>query len=218
MTRKILLMLLLIAPPIATAIVTRLQSQPRRFAEVVPGAIYRGGRPTPEQIRDLGRDRHIRTILSLLEDKSTPEDRDRRRAARASNIRLMCIPMPGNGTAEFALLDMAADAIANPSNQPVFYHCAAGKQRSNAVLAAYRLRHCGWTLEQVIDELVEKYDLEKDGEEKPLMDYLARYASWLAVQQDRPSSGNASAKARNRAQQSSANLGRSPPASANTPQ
>lgn len=217
MTRKTLLILLLIAPPIATAVVTRLQSQPRRFAEVVPGAIYRGGRPTPEQIRDLRKDRNIRTILSLLEDKSTPEDRDRRRAAREANVRLMCIPMPGNGTAEFALLDMAADAISDPSNQPVFYHCAAGKQRSNAVLAAYRLRHCGWTLDQVIDELVEKYDFEKDGDEKPLADHLARYANWLAVQRNRPANVDPSGTRRTNGQ-SSANLGRSPPSSANAPQ
>ncbi|MBK8269251.1 MAG: dual specificity protein phosphatase family protein [Planctomycetes bacterium] len=179
MLRKALLVILLLTPPLATAVVMKLNAYPRRFAAVEPYSIYRGGRPTPGQIERLHSEFNIKTIVSLLEDKKTPADAARVRTANQSGIKITRIPMPGDGTADFALLDMAADAIARPENQPLFFHCAAGKQRSNAVTAAYRMKHCGWTLEQALSELQEKHGLEREDKERRLVEHLKRYANWL---------------------------------------
>jgi protein-tyrosine phosphatase len=56
----------------------------------------------------------------------------------------------------------------------VYVHCAAGKQRSNAAVAAYRMRHCGWTLEQTLAELEEKYGLDRTAE-AALVEHLEKY-------------------------------------------
>ncbi|HWL94993.1 MAG TPA: hypothetical protein VNT79_15850 [Phycisphaerae bacterium] len=185
MFQRGLLVLLLMAPPAVTAIVTRLNELPRRFAEVVPATIYRGGRPTAVQIETLRKEKNVRTLVNLTEPKETTDERESARAAGELNMRVLRFPMPGNGTGEFAVLDTAADAINDPSNQPLYFHCAAGKQRSNAALAAYRMKHCGWTLAQALAELEDKYELEREGEERVLVEHLTSYARWLEAQSGR---------------------------------
>ncbi len=185
MIRKTLLVILLVSPSMATAIVTKLNAQPRRFAEVVPGKIYRGGRPTADQITSLHREKNIRAIVSLLEEKSTPEEKARMKAARECRIQVLRFPMRGDGTSEFDVLDRAADAINDENYQPLFFHCAAGKQRSNAVQAAWRMKHCGWTLVDALRELEEKHGLEPDGDESKLVDHITAYAAWLEASNGR---------------------------------
>ena len=79
-------------------------------------------------------------------------------------IHLLRFPMPGDGRGEFAALEQAAMAIADKGNRPVFFHCAAGKQRSNAAWAAYRLKFWGWSVEQALAELERDYDLDRGAE------------------------------------------------------
>jgi protein-tyrosine phosphatase len=99
--------------------------------------------------------------------------------------------MPGDGCAELGDLDRAADALdaalARPDRSPVFFHCDAGKQRTNAVLAAYRMRIKGWSLEQALDELENCYDFDRQNENE-LADHLAAYADWLFASGWRPAS------------------------------
>ena len=38
----------------------------------------------------------------------------------------------------------AADLLADPRRQPVFFHCVAGHHRTSLVHAAYLIRHRGW--------------------------------------------------------------------------
>lgn len=188
MIRKALLVILLVAPPMVTAVVTRMTAYPKRFAEVEPGAIYRGAKPTPDQIQRLREEKHVRTVLSLLDEKGTPADQARAKAVHDAGMRLRNIAMPGDGLADFGALDRAADMMNQPGDRPIFFHCAAGKQRSNAVLAAYRLRHCGWTIDMALTELEEKYDLEREGKEQELVEHLTKYAKWLQADSSRQAS------------------------------
>ncbi len=180
MQRTLLIILLLLAPPAATIALSHLIDQaryPRRFAEVVPGRIYRGGFPAVDEIRHLRQDKQIRTIVSL----TGPTDRENEQAmlneARRLGMKLYRFPMPGDGRGDYEMMDRAADAVAQEGNWPVFFHCAAGKQRSNAVLAAYRLRYCGWTIDKVRKELVEEHGLDmSDPKESQLCAHLQGYA------------------------------------------
>lgn len=148
---------------------------PRRFAEVEPGRLYRGGIvDSPAALRRI-RDRdHIRTVVDLTNDASKKHGFNEAQAATQLGLQYRSYPMPGNGTGDFDALDAAADAIADERNQPVFFHCSAGKQRGNAALAAYRMRHCGWTIDQALSELDEKYELDRRQEAK-LIEHLRRY-------------------------------------------
>lgn len=178
--RTILLGILLLAPPVATAVGSKLQQYPRRFAEVIPGGLYRGGFPTARHVRNLYRDKRIKTIVSLTSDRDELKDKAEKRAAREASIKFRRFPMPGNGCGEFGLLDRAADALADKRNWPIFFHCAAGKQRSNATLGAYRMRICRWPLERALKELEDDYDLDREAD-KVLVDHLCAYAHWLTA-------------------------------------
>lgn len=180
--RSILLAFLLLIPPAAAVVVDRLNDYPRRFEEVIPERLYRGGFPTAKNIRVLKAEQAVQTIISLTGEKNEPKYLDEKRTAEALGIRLLRFPMPGNGCAEFGDLDRAADALADalasPAKRPVFYHCDAGKQRSNALLAAYRMRDCRWSFDRALEELVQDYDLDLV-KEKNLVDHLRAYAKWL---------------------------------------
>jgi protein tyrosine/serine phosphatase len=191
MRRKTLLLPALLILPVSTAVVTKLDLvdatanallYPRRFAEVELGALYRGGYPSARHVRNLAADKGIRTIVSLTGKVDDEDEKAMLAAARDLRLRTLRFPMPGNGCVEdLGVLDEAADAIHNAANRPVFFHCAAGKQRSNAVLAAYRMRHCGWTLAETFAELETQYDLEADGKEKVLVEHLQNYAKHLGL-------------------------------------
>lgn len=101
--------------------------------------------------------------------------------ANALGIHAVRIPMPGNGCGDFAALDRAADVLNNADNYPIFFHCQAGKQRSNAALAAYRMRHGGWSLDQALKELEDRHGLDRHGKESVLVDHLADYEKHLAT-------------------------------------
>lgn len=175
--RALLLILVLLVPPGTVAVISGLTRYPRRFAELDSGRLYRGSYPSGEQIRNLVDDFHIAKIVNLTSKSDDEREREELAAVEELGLRYVQIEMPGNGCAEFEQLDQAAKEMADASVQPVFFHCAAGKQRSNAALAAYRARHCGWSLEQILKEL-DRHGLDRE-EERDLCDHLANYFEYV---------------------------------------
>lgn len=154
------------------AFVTREHFWAKRFAVVEAGALYRGAYPEPWPLERLIRSNGIREILCLL-DGVPPEEE---RVAEEQGVRVINIPMPGNGCADFDSLDRAADVIrdAKAGAKPLFVHCAAGVQRTNAAIVAYRLKHCGWTYDRAIAE-AQQYWLDRK-ENPELFEHLKQYA------------------------------------------
>jgi protein tyrosine/serine phosphatase len=177
LSRTFLLIVVLLAPLGISAYVSRSQHYPRRFAEVVPG-MYRGGFPTGDHIATLAREKGVKTIVSLTDLKDEAKYAEEMDAAKAAGLRFLRFPMLGDGRGDLDILDRAADAIGDKANWPVFFHCAAGKQRSNAALAAWRVKKCGWPLDKAIKELEDKYDLNRENEAE-LVDHLQAYAEWI---------------------------------------
>ena len=56
-------------------------------------------------------------------------------------------------------LEAAAAVVADPKNQPVYFHCHHGINRASMVQMAYRMLYCGWTLEQASDEIDRDFGL-----------------------------------------------------------
>ena len=54
------------------------------------------------------------------------------------------VPMRGS-TATLEQMAEAADLLADPARQPVFFHCVAGHHRTSLAHAAYLIRHAGYT-------------------------------------------------------------------------
>ena len=186
--RTVLLALLLMVPPAAVAVTEAVLRYPARFAEVVPGKVYRGGQPNARHVENLARDKGVKTIISLTDDLDKPPYSDEKRAAKALGVRLLHFSMPGDGCGDFGALDRAADALGtalrDPKQWPVFFHCNAGKQRSNALQAAYRMRVQGWTIDRALQELERDYGLDRE-EESKLAEHLRAYAKWLEASGNR---------------------------------
>ena len=181
MRRFFLLLLLLVVPAGAARSWDYFRTSliyPNRFAEVVPGELYRGGTPSADHVARLSEEKSIKTILSLTDETKRPEETAALQAMRNRKIKFVRVPMPGDGTGTFEAMDKAADVIAESRNWPMFYHCAAGKQRSNAATAAYLLKIKGWPLETTLKELEQKYDLDPV-EEKKLYDHIKAYDEHL---------------------------------------
>jgi len=136
---------------------------PHHFYVVENGGIYRGARQTSPILRKLIREYGIRTIVNLDDKVLEREDRDRPGADRYADEKAIVkeyglqyygFCWQGSGVGPYPEYDAAADILATTSSRPIFLHCAAGEKRTNAALAAYWIRHRGYTLQQAIDGLL----------------------------------------------------------------
>lgn len=117
--------------------------------------LYRGGRLNQGGVARL-KDFGVKTIVDLeckLFEKEPAAVKNERTLAADLNIRFEHIPMhpisaPGKHDVERAL-----SLIADPSNQPVYVHCNRGSDRTGIVVAAYRIRYDGWTVQESVEEM-----------------------------------------------------------------
>jgi protein tyrosine phosphatase (PTP) superfamily phosphohydrolase (DUF442 family) len=122
---------------------------PRNFATVEPGQIYRGAFQFPFPMRRIIRNYGIKTILAVRQ-KSSPGEPE---LAQELGLNYHVVPITRASQATDDQLDAAAAILADAKNYPVYLHCHGGRDRTNMAVAAYRIRYCGWTLEQTVAEL-----------------------------------------------------------------
>ncbi len=137
-----------------------------QFAEVEPGRIYRGAWQQPWPMRRIIRDRKIKTIVALAHAPDHPLAIREKALAEELGVRWLHIPIvdqrqTGDPKGIFDPIAQAAEAIADPANQPVYFHCHHGVNRASMVQIAYRTMNCGWTLEAASDEIARTFGLRK---------------------------------------------------------
>jgi hypothetical protein len=85
-------------------------------------------------------------------NSSDPKFQDQAGVMRDAGVRWFIVPMRGSrATAE--QMALAADLLADPACQPVFFHCVAGHHRTSLAHAAYLIRHQGYSAEQAWDAI-----------------------------------------------------------------
>lgn len=148
------------------------------FGVVEPGRIFRSGQLTARQLEKLIAGKGIRTVLNLRdESESTPVMREESEVCLREGVRLIVIPMPGDGLADFEQLDQAFEGISDTNNYPLLVHCARGSYRTGAVVGAYRAAICGWPMERILDEMREHRFTSRD--DHPLIGHLEKYLQTL---------------------------------------
>lgn len=105
---------------------------------VAPG-VYRGAEPGKDgyaTLKALG----IRTVIDMRTSESEKQQ------VEAAGMKAVAIPieMSRNGLQE--KVDRVVALMADPANQPVYVHCRHGQDRTGIVVAAYRMKHQGWSL------------------------------------------------------------------------
>lgn len=128
--------------------VDKSQAQPRNVGQVAPG-LLRGEQPTAEGMHWL-KEQGVRTVIDLTEGKSY----DKAWGA-AAGLRTVHLPQHAF---DAPTLDQARAFLreaTNPVNQPVYFHCYHGSDRTGTMAAVYRIAVQGWTAEQAIAELGE---------------------------------------------------------------
>lgn len=137
-----------------------------RFAEVVPGRIYRGAWQKPWPMRRIVDRYKIRTVLALAHPSDHPLSVSERNLAKEMGFRWVHVPivderLTGDYHVINAKLEEAAAVLADPKNHPIYFHCHHGINRASMVQMAYRTKYCGWTLEQATDEISRTFGLIK---------------------------------------------------------
>ena len=117
----------------------------------ISGILYRGAQPHQEgfaHLKELG----IATIVDLRSEDPGKTAWERRQA-ESSGMQFVSIPVGSwsaptdEQVAQFFLL------LRDHPNQKVFVHCHFGEDRTGVFVAAYRMAHDQWTVEQAMKEM-----------------------------------------------------------------
>lgn len=135
-----------------------------RFYEVEPGRVFRGAWQKDWPMRRIVRDHGIRTVVALAHPADHPLPRQEQALAEELGVKWVHVPIVDfRGANERRSvsdqLEIAAAAIADPANQPVYFHCHHGINRTSMAQMAYRMLYCGWTLERASAEIDHNFGL-----------------------------------------------------------
>ena len=144
----------------------------------------RGAWQRPGPLRRIVEREGIRTIVTLTAINSAdPKFRDQARLVRETGIRWVIVPMRGS-RATPEQMAVAADLLADPARQPVFFHCVAGHHRTSLAHAAYLIRHQGYTADQAWEAIASlpwsRPDSAVDRNDRFLIEEFARVQGSLA--------------------------------------
>jgi len=109
---------------------------------------YRGSQPGEAEITQLKK-LGIKTIVDLRRDKK-PQEVD---WASRAGMQYYNIPLRASRAATEEQTEYFMSLVNDPANWPVYVHCKAGRHRTGALTAVYRMTHDGWTADQAFSEM-----------------------------------------------------------------
>lgn len=119
---------------------------PDRFSQVSPG-IFRGGQPTPEELRLLAEVHGVKRVVSL----DGPIGAEISAICHQLGIDHLIIPIGGPETKEFA--DFLQENLSEVfEEQPLYIHCRHGKDRTGMAVGMYRIQEEGWDPKEALAE------------------------------------------------------------------
>jgi hypothetical protein len=119
----------------------------KRVRVVVPGRLVRGAWQQPAALRAIIARERIKTIVTLTAiNRNDPKFVGQADVVSSTGVSWFIVPMRGS-RATLAQMAEAADLLADPGLQPIFFHCVAGHHRTGLAHAAYLIRHCGMPAE-----------------------------------------------------------------------
>lgn len=115
------------------------------FDPVVPGRLYRSGRPDPRFLRYLRREYGIQRVISLMGPVAAHE------AATALGLEVTVFHWSTEHLPPRPELEQLMQLL--EGGERVLLHCAGGSDRTGYAVAVYRVRHQSWSLERAVKEM-----------------------------------------------------------------
>lgn len=160
---RILLGLAALASIVTFSTISEAAELGMRRAKKVTANIYRGPRPDEADFEEMAR-AGVRTVIDLqggaptiIPGESQRARKKRKEIAEGLGLRLVNIPTTlsrVNEPKEQAELLKVVELMNDPRNQPVYVHCAAGRDRTGVAVALYRILYQGCSYDKARRELV----------------------------------------------------------------
>ncbi len=112
----------------------------------VSPCIFRGRQPDGEGYQTL-KSMGIKTVINLR------AVHDERKEVESAGMKYLELPLPMTQGVRVESLKEIVHAMSDPSNQPVYIHCALGQDRTGIVVAAYRMDVDGWSYDDAEKEM-----------------------------------------------------------------
>src|SRR6266571_5128785 len=109
---------------------------------------YRGGRPKHDDyayLSSIG----IKCVIDL---ERRSEDSEKQQVEKAG-MRFYRIPMSDADKPTSQQVEEFLKIVNDPKNQPFYLHCHAGRDRTGALAAIYRMSHDGWNADKAYAEM-----------------------------------------------------------------
>lgn|SRR5665213_1557363 len=115
------------------------------FHQVDPN-VYRGGQPTEEGFKALGKI-GIHTVIDLRPDgeDGTHSVANEAKMAQAAGMQYINVPLSGTFAPSHQTVAKLLHIMTDPGDDPVFVHCHRGADRTGTIVASYRMAHDHWT-------------------------------------------------------------------------
>jgi protein tyrosine phosphatase (PTP) superfamily phosphohydrolase (DUF442 family) len=156
----------------------------KRVREIIPGRLIRGAWQDPDALRKLIAREKIKTIVTLTAiNRDDPKYVGQAEVVRQTRVDWIIVPMRGS-RATLEQMAQAADLVADPDRQPVFFHCVAGHHRTSLTHAAFLIRHRGWSADRAWHAVAElpwaRPAATADQNDRALIEEFARVQSSMA--------------------------------------
>lgn len=154
----------------------------RNFRVVREGVLYRSGQLTPEGLKQVIHDYRIKTVVTLRAARQAGEphpDRAEEEYCVSQELNYYRLPPkpwsdPDGEVPAEENVQKFLEIMNDAGNYPVLVHCYAGKHRTGAFCATYRMSCEGWSNAQAIKEMVacgyDLYEIHAD-----VQQYLTSY-------------------------------------------
>jgi tyrosine-protein phosphatase SIW14 len=154
----------------------------RNLHVVDDGILYRSGQLSVDGLARVVHDYRIRTVVTLRDAHVTgdePPDLAEEEWCKKEELNYYRLPhrpwlAPDGSVPNEINVVKFLQIMKDPANYPVLVHCLAGKHRTGAMCAVYRMEYDHWSNQKAIDEL-ELFGFENLYESLDVLGYLQRY-------------------------------------------
>jgi protein tyrosine/serine phosphatase len=161
-------------------------TQLRNFHVVREGVLYRSAQLSLDGLQRVLNDYAIKTVVTLrfaYRDGDLPPDLEEQEFCLGEGYNHFRLPVkqwsgPDGTVPNATNVAKFLEIMNDPKNFPVLVHCFAGKHRTGALCAVFRMEYDHWSNEEAMQEL-KMFGYDNLMEEADVLGYLANYRpSW----------------------------------------